>query len=92
MKTTAHDRQSIFDVAIQRMGSAESAFILALDNNLSMTDELFTGQELDLKVIDNREIKEHFKNRRLKPATSLTQEDNVLLGQIFDYTFETVFE
>ncbi len=92
MKIEVHDRQSIFDLSIETMGSPEAAFILAADNNLSLTDDLFTGQVLELNAIDNRKIKTYFKDRKLKPATAITLEDNLLIGRIFDYTFELAFE
>ncbi len=92
MKVTVLDRQSIFDMAVQVMGSAEAAFVLARDNNLSLTDELQAGQELEWFSIDNRQIETYYKNRNLHPATALTKEDSKLLGRIFDFTFRKTFE
>ena len=47
MKVTVKDRQSLFDVAIQVLGSAEGVFALAERNGLSITDRLTDGQELE---------------------------------------------
>ena len=46
MKTTAKDRQTLLDVALQSCGHIETALTLAESNGLSLTDRLEDGQEL----------------------------------------------
>ena len=41
--------QSFLDLAIQHTGSVENAFILALQNGKSLTDDLVAGEQLSLK-------------------------------------------
>ena len=89
MKVTVLDRQSSFDIAVQALGSTEAAFSLALLNNLSVTDDLETGQELILPVGTNKEIVSYYTSRRLKPATGITNDS--LTGRIFDNTFDSSF-
>jgi hypothetical protein len=89
MKLTVLDRQSSFDIAVQALGSAEAAFETAILNDLSVTDDLEMGQELLLPASSNREIANYYNNRRLKPATGIT--DDSLTGRIFDYTFDSSF-
>ena len=89
MKLTVLDRQSMFDIAVQALGSAESAFELAVLNGLSVTDELDAGLELLLPASANKEIATYYTNRQLKPATWLT--DDSLPGRIFDYTVSLEF-
>ncbi|MDR0873907.1 MAG: hypothetical protein LBN27_10665 [Prevotellaceae bacterium] len=70
------DRQSIFDIAVQHIGSAEAEFELALLNGLSLSDEVATGAELILPAPDVaiKTVREYFLNRQLKPATGTTSE------------------
>lgn len=46
MKTTAKERQTLLDVALQTGGRTETALALAAANGLSVTDRLEEGQEL----------------------------------------------
>ena len=48
--------QTIFDIAIQELGSVEGAFALAVLNGISITDELTSGHELLLPVTSNKSI------------------------------------
>lgn len=63
------ERQSFFDVAIQRMGSIESAFALAVKNGLSLTDELAPGYSLELPDVIDKKVADYFKNKNITPAT-----------------------
>ena len=62
--------QSIFDIAIQELGSAEGAYALAELNGLSITDELMTGHDLSLPDVQNRSISNYYANKAIKPATA----------------------
>ena len=62
--------QTLFDIAIQELGSAEAAYGLAVLNNLSVMDSLDPGQELQLPTVDNRSVSEYYSNKGIKPATS----------------------
>ena len=73
MKTTVLSQQSLFDIAIQTTGDASAAFELAVANGISITDELETGQELTPVNMAVKEITGYYANRRLKPATGLTE-------------------
>jgi hypothetical protein len=64
--------QSIFDIAIQRCGSAEAAFDIALLNDLSITDDLTTGQELIVPYIANTSVADYYTRKHLLPATGVT--------------------
>jgi hypothetical protein len=69
------ESQSIFDAALQECGGVESAFALALENGVSLTDDLAAGQELATVTAANKPIAEYYKNRNILPATGLTAED-----------------
>jgi len=62
--------QTLIDIAIQELGSAEGAFELAVLNGLSVTDDLDPGRELQLPAVVNRSIAEYYANKGIKPATS----------------------
>jgi len=64
--------QTLIDIAVQELGSAEAAYGLAVLNNLSVTDELVPGQELQLPTVTNRSISDYYNNKGIKPATSET--------------------
>ena len=61
--------QTLIDIAIQELGSAEAAFDLGMLNGLSVTDELTPGQELKLPVISNKSVAAYYVNKAIKPAT-----------------------
>jgi hypothetical protein len=61
--------QSIFDIALMLSGSSEAAFQLALQNNISITDNI-AGIELTEPAIINRQIVNHYKQNNILPATA----------------------
>ena len=65
-------RQSVFDLAIQVSGSAESAFELAMLNGLSVTDSLTVGSDLIAPEIINRIVHNFYTVNQIKPATDYT--------------------
>jgi LysM repeat protein len=73
MKITVLNNQSLFDIAIQYFGSAESAMEVALLNDLSITDKLVVGQELELPKVsayENKERVNYYATNNIYPATS----------------------
>jgi hypothetical protein len=46
MKTTAKERQTMLDIALQTGGRLETAMALSAANGVSLTDRLEDGQEL----------------------------------------------
>lgn len=73
--------QNLFDLAIQHCGSLEAAFDLAIANDLSLTDDLQAGQELDLPAVQNAQVVQYYSVNRLQPATGITQDElNELLN------------
>ncbi len=66
----ASDRQSLFDVAVERLGSAEAAFALALKNGLSITDALTPGQTILLADVADADVSGYFTSRAIRPATA----------------------
>lgn len=83
MNVTVKDRQSLLDVAIQVLGSAEGVFALAERNGLSITDRLTDGQvlEYDMGDIVDTRTAELVAARGICPATEIpsTDEKELLL-------------
>ncbi len=77
MKVTVKDRQSLLDVAIQVLGSAEGVFALASRNGISITDRLTDGQvlEYDLGDIVDTRTAELVASRLIFPATEIDTKD-----------------
>jgi hypothetical protein len=64
------DGQSIFDIALMVAGSVEAAFDLAVENGLSITDNLMPGQLLQYSgTVINKRVVEHYKINEIAPAT-----------------------
>jgi hypothetical protein len=61
--------QSLIDIAIQELGSAEGAYNLAVLNGMSITDDLVPGQELVMPDVVNKNISTYYANKSLTPAT-----------------------
>jgi hypothetical protein len=74
MGIKALERQSVLDMAVQTAGSVEAAFLLARENGLSMTDDLSPGDEMISANIVSRDIADYYRNKRLAPATALTEQ------------------
>jgi hypothetical protein len=77
MKLTVLNRQTIFDIAVQRAGDASAAFALALANDISLTEDLKTGQELIPAGVIAKDITDYYTNRQLKPATGIIEIEEV---------------
>lgn len=68
------NNQSLIDLSVQLTGTVVNVVRIARENNLSITDELSSGQiiqipeglPIDFKVL------EFYKTKGLKPATGLT--------------------
>jgi hypothetical protein len=64
--------QSLFDLAIVLAGSAEAAFDLALENGMSVTDEVPAGKSIRYRgAAVSPQVARYFERNRLKPATAL---------------------
>ena len=71
MKTVVKEGQTLADVGVETKGSWEAAMGLAIENGLSVTDELEGGMELRLpdKTYD-RTMELYCKRNGVSPATA----------------------
>ena len=78
MKTTAKERQSMLDMALQCGGHVETALALAVANELSVTDRLEDGQELTVPepvVEGDVRTVALYRAHGVEPATEASADD-----------------
>ena len=51
MKQQVKDRQTLLDVALQASGDMESVFDIAQANDISVTEELTVGTEIEIDEV-----------------------------------------
>jgi hypothetical protein len=66
------EKQSLFDIAVEKCGSAEAVFAIAELNDLAITDAMIAGQTLLVSEPTNKAIADYYQTRGLKPATDAT--------------------
>lgn len=66
------DNQWLGDVAVQCCGSFEAVMQLAIENDISITETLISGNELGYSEIKNKQIREWYTKNNIVPATVLT--------------------
>ncbi len=71
MSIAVEDRQSLFDLALQISGSIETAFELAMANDLSLTEDLSVQDLKEVGSIANAQVKAHYENNKITPATAI---------------------
>ena len=60
--------QSLLDLAVQHTGSVENAFLLALQNGKSLTDDLVAREQLSLEnTKNNKDILSFTKAKNFNP-------------------------
>lgn len=78
MKTTAKERQTMLDMALQSGGHVERVLALAAANGLSVTDRLEDGQELTVPEPvedgDARTVR-LYRAHGVEPATEASADD-----------------
>ncbi|HRB60886.1 MAG TPA: hypothetical protein PK327_08005 [Niabella sp.] len=65
----ARDRQTPIDVAMQHTGSVDTLVVLCVDNDLSVTEEMYNGQPLMVRAVRNKFAALHFKTEQLMPVS-----------------------
>ena len=83
--------QNILDMSIQECGSVEAAFAFAVENDLSVTDELLPGQAMKVINAVEKPVANYYKSNRLKPATNDTPGTEYETDRIFGEEFPLEF-
>jgi hypothetical protein len=68
---TAKLNETIQDIAVKQCGDFSAMFELALLNNISLSEELASGQQLSYETIVDSDIVAELKSRRARTATAL---------------------
>lgn len=68
MRQVIKDRQTITDVSVQTSGSPESAVEIARINGYSLTDDVDTGESLDVPEPINKRKAAMYKRANMQPA------------------------
>lgn len=77
MTVTVLHNQSLLDISICLFGSASSALKFAIENDISITDDLEVGKVLKVPKSVESELKlvaEYFQMKKINPATAITSE------------------
>ena len=74
MQVTVNSRQTLFDIVIQVCGGLENVFSIALRNGLSITGDLYAGQQIEITPgdISQKRVASYLAARNIRPATALT--------------------
>jgi hypothetical protein len=87
MSSIIHQGQSFLDKVVERTGSIENAFAMALINGISVTDDVVIGQELKTSPVTNKMITGLFGDLN-RPATKIAIVFETVLE---DYSFPGEF-
>lgn len=74
-------RQTVMDIALQECGSAEATFEICRLNDISISDTIEPGTELELPAVSNQKVVEYYRFNGIEPATEDTDtadEDKLL--------------
>jgi len=90
MEIVVLNNQSLFDIALMVSGSAAAAFDIALENGISLTDDLESGQVLKFSGAPvNKKTVDYYTVNGIIPATGYTGAEAFgIFDEFFDETFE----
>lgn len=71
IKTSARDRQTLFDIALEQCGSVEAVFDLAFNNGLSLSDDIEVGTELNIPNVVDPHVTTSWKRGNVEAATAI---------------------
>lgn len=71
--------QSLFDISVQHTGNVENSFIIALSNNLTVTDHLQVGSKITIpaSVDTNKRIYTNYVINNNQPASARISDLNI---------------
>ena len=92
--TRPQQNQNILDIALQEYGSIETVFDVMEDNNrFDLTDDLSVYEDLHVgREAFKKDIVAYYNANNIKPATSSTREEELLLADLSGVDFMIVEE
>ena len=92
MKTVVQAGQTLLDIAVQEYGTIEAVFMLAKANDMSITDSLQAGQQIEIpEKVYNSELADYCRRNSVCPTTSETASNAIRL-RIFTEQFTEQFK
>lgn len=91
MKKVVEHSQSVYDTVIQHYGNLDSLFEFIALNNLSVTDDLKYGSEIEIGDPVSNQVIETFIEKKITPATDFDSEKELLPEGIGYWTIGTDF-
>lgn len=73
-------RETLLDVAVLQTGSVYGMFEMALLNNISITKELASGEELMPGTVISKETADELRSRNARPAKAIKPDDPLKEG------------
>lgn len=64
------ERQEVIDIAMEHVGAVESVIDLCIQNDLSVTEQLISGQQLKNPGLKNKWVSQFFNSERIIPVSS----------------------
>lgn len=88
------ENQNILDISLQEYGSIETVFDMLEDNNrFDLTDNLSVYEDLNVgREAFKKDIVAYYKANSVKPATSATDEEELLIGVFTGIDFMIIEE
>lgn len=81
-ETIITDKQTLPDIAILTTGNAEQALKIAIQNGLSLSEDIPPGTVLQTpESVQNKQSVQYFKVNNIAPATALSK-DTIVNGGI----------
>lgn len=79
MRVTVSNHQTLWDLCLQHTGTIAGTFDLAMANDLSPTDVLSPGQQLEIPDGLERDaaVLAYYRKNRIEPATAPGQQPRV---------------
>ncbi|MFB6454434.1 hypothetical protein ACE38W_04115 [Chitinophaga sp. Hz27] len=79
MATTVKQHQCLFDIILRESGATDTIFVLAKENDISITDELIGGTILQTAnvIAINMRIISYYQQQQIFPGTSLALQSTV---------------
>lgn len=81
-QTLVQYNQTILDIAIRYTGTWTTAFEIAMQNELCVSDDLAAGQELELPLTPANDIITYYANEGLYPSTAMSEFDFNLFSDL----------
>jgi len=72
MKFTVKQRQTVFDIALIACGDREAAFEISRLNDISLSDTIEPGTELEIPAVINQKVVNYYEVNGIEPATEDT--------------------